>query len=181
MSSTARTDQQRRLRYSQTRMGVLSLFSWQLSLCLLACVIAYLPVLVAYFSQLWKRDYYQFFPFAIATTVGLAVTRSDFLPALRAGKFRWGLRLIAGIAALAFACWWAIPEFTMAVFCIVCLHGWRSTRLMVREEQRLFARIPHPSIGNCYPSPTAFGRDHYSTPANYDLRIGFRCTICDVD
>ncbi|MEY3227903.1 MAG: hypothetical protein RLZZ536_2522, partial [Planctomycetota bacterium] len=38
---------------------------------------AFLPTLLVYYRQLWSREHYQFFPFAIAVMLGFAVFRCD--------------------------------------------------------------------------------------------------------
>lgn len=46
-----------------------------LGLSLAGLLIAFLPVLISYLGTLWKRDFYQFFPFALFATFGLALFR----------------------------------------------------------------------------------------------------------
>ena len=75
--------------------------SWGVSLCLAGTVIGYLPVLSTYFSQLWGREYYQFFPFAILSTFGLAVVRATNYPHAEAGKLRWATRILAAMGSTA--------------------------------------------------------------------------------
>jgi exosortase len=63
-----------------------------LTWCLLVPAILFLPVMIPYFGQLWLRDYYQFYPFAIATTVWFVLARGKQQPELRGTRLRWGLR-----------------------------------------------------------------------------------------
>lgn len=62
---------------------------------------AFLPTLLVYYRQLWSREHYQFFPFAIAVMLGFAVFRCDPLPRFAGKTFRWSLRGIPFAAALA--------------------------------------------------------------------------------
>jgi exosortase len=61
---------------------------------------AFFPVLLRYFPQQWSREYYQFFPFAIAVTLGFAVVRCDASPRFNGEKIRWTLRGLLFAAAL---------------------------------------------------------------------------------
>jgi exosortase len=67
----------------------------------LAISLAFLPVLFRYFSQLWAREHYQFFPFAIAVMLGFAVVRTDPAPRFEGKSVRWSLRGIFLAIALS--------------------------------------------------------------------------------
>ncbi|MFM7040107.1 MAG: exosortase/archaeosortase family protein [Planctomycetaceae bacterium] len=79
-----------------------------LLLALAALALAFFPVLVRYFPQLWAREYYQFFPFAIGITVGFAVVRCDPVPRFGGKSFRWSLRAVPFVLALVALAWAAI-------------------------------------------------------------------------
>jgi len=63
--------------------------------------LAFLPVLLRYFSQLWAREHYQFFPFAVAVMLGFAVVRTDPAPRFDGKSLRWSFRGIFLAIALA--------------------------------------------------------------------------------
>jgi exosortase len=70
-----------------------------LIIAVLAISLAFLPVLLRYFSQLWSREHYQFFPFAIAVMTGFAVFRMDARPRFDGKSVRWSVRgLLFGTA-----------------------------------------------------------------------------------
>lgn len=85
-------------------------------------VAAYLPICIEYYSQLWGKDYYRFFPVAILAVVVLAVMRTDLK--LKARQ-RTGnaLRVAAAVAAVVFlylsgatgSPWIGMISFTLAV------------------------------------------------------------------
>lgn len=52
---------------------ILSVWTWFWVALLAACI----PMLVIYFSRMWRLDHYQYFPFAIGAVVWLAWSRSD--------------------------------------------------------------------------------------------------------
>ncbi|MEI7702523.1 MAG: hypothetical protein WCK86_22205, partial [Planctomycetia bacterium] len=55
---------------------------------LAALSVLFLPVIFPYLRQLWTREYYQFFPFAIASTLWFAVSRAAPTANLVASGFR---------------------------------------------------------------------------------------------
>lgn len=87
----------------QTDLNLHSLLSQGrlLLIAVLAVSFAFLPVLMRYFSQLWAREHYQFFPFAIAVMLGFAIVRTDPAPRFEGKSFRWSLRGFALALALA--------------------------------------------------------------------------------
>jgi exosortase len=76
-----------------------------LSYGLAALSVLFLPVIFPYLRQLWTREYYQFFPFAIASTLWFAVSRAAPTANLVASGFRLYLRAAAFAGAeLALIC-----------------------------------------------------------------------------
>ena len=72
---------------------------WAMLAAIAATFLAYLPVLLIYLPQLWARQYYRFFPFAFAATVGLAVARADMWSGMTASRLRWTVRGLAFVLA----------------------------------------------------------------------------------
>lgn len=67
---------------------------------LFGLIVAFLPILLTYLPQLWSREYYRFFPFAIGTTLGMAVLRGEPSPSLKASNWRWAARGVCFLASL---------------------------------------------------------------------------------
>ena len=96
-----------------SRSGEQSL-RWFTPLCCGLAVLCalFLPVIFPYLRQLWSREYYQFFPFAIASTLWFAVSRAAPTPNFVASGFRLYLRAVAFAGAeLALVCgvWFGSP------------------------------------------------------------------------
>lgn len=62
-------------------------------------LMAYFPILREYLSQLWTREYYQFFPFALATTLWFACFRANHVPDLLGTRLRQTCRAIVFLSA----------------------------------------------------------------------------------
>lgn len=77
------------------RQGYFGPLTW----CLVVLTILFVPVMIPYLSQLWQRDYYQFFPFAIATTVWFVLARGTQQPELQGTRLRWWLRAAGFVGA----------------------------------------------------------------------------------
>jgi exosortase len=61
--------------------------------------LTFAPVLYAYLTQLWSREYYQFFPFAFAATLFFAATRTSQQPELSGNWLRQLFRVLLVAAA----------------------------------------------------------------------------------
>ncbi len=70
--------------------------TWLSGIFLLA---AFLPICIEYYWQLWRKDYYRFFPVAIIAIVTLAFMRSD-RQLKRRQRLGNALRLAAGVACI---------------------------------------------------------------------------------
>ncbi len=68
------------------------------ALCLLS--MAFLPVLWVYLGQLWAREYYRFFPFAVLTTLIYSSIRAESSAFLAAGRSRWIGRSVVFVLSL---------------------------------------------------------------------------------
>lgn len=79
-------------------------FCWRFPLVIVVIAAVLLPGLIEYFSQLWSKEYYQFFPFLLAAVIWFAGQRSSDSPELRnAATYRWwfrGTMLVAAETAL---------------------------------------------------------------------------------
>lgn len=105
------------------------------SLLALGCI----TLLVVYFNNLWTKDYYQFYPLALAGVGFLAWTRFKEVPRpLEAGAW-WcsgGLLamafLILAVATLLWSGWLGmIGTFTLALGAVWWLGGWTLTRALL--------------------------------------------------
>lgn len=65
-----------------SRSGTKTLWFTPLVYGLAGLGVLFFPVIFPYLRQLWTREYYQFFPFAIASTLWFAVTRAAPSPSL---------------------------------------------------------------------------------------------------
>ena len=102
----------------------------------LLLLVAALPMLVPYFIEMWKVDWYQYFPFVITAVVGLAYVRSDgkFYPPRRV--IHWvaiGLGILLLIAAAVFQFTWfaAVALFLFGTVCLSVMRGPRDASLLV--------------------------------------------------
>jgi len=67
-------------------------------------LLTYLPAITLYFSQLWLKEHYRFFPFALLTTAGFWWVRCDRSSLSNASTTRWVIR--SGVILLATAAQW---------------------------------------------------------------------------
>lgn len=87
------------------------------------------PVLYAYLTQLWSREYYQFFPFAFLSTLFFAATRTAHQPELSGNWLRQTFRvlLVAGAAltssvgCLRSSPWLCYIGFALLLSCLLDL------------------------------------------------------------
>lgn len=84
-------------RHSDDDLKLPSVYSssrWQFTAILSLLIVAFLPAGFAYFPQLWQRQYYRFFPFALITTFVLTLARADVLPNIAKGWLHVSLMVL---------------------------------------------------------------------------------------
>lgn len=72
-----------------------------LFLALVLLSLAYFPILREYLAQQWSREYYQFFPFALATTFWFATSRAAGNPDLPGSQLRQSCRAVVFVGGSA--------------------------------------------------------------------------------
>ena len=87
--------------HNQEPAGFAELLRSPLMLAFGALCIAFAPVLYAYLTQLWTREYYQFFPVAFASTLFLASLRTSQEPDFSGNMLRQSVRVSAILIAVA--------------------------------------------------------------------------------
>lgn len=81
---------------AETDMG----FSWSFPLVIAAVAVLLSPGLMEYFSQLWSKEYYQFFPFLLASVIWFSGQRAAANPNLtEAASYQWWFRGALFLAA----------------------------------------------------------------------------------
>ena len=86
---------------SQEPAGIADLLRSPLMLSFMALSLAFAPVLYAYLTQLWTREYYQFFPVAFATTLFLASIRTKQEADFSGNALRQSIRVTALLLAVS--------------------------------------------------------------------------------
>ena len=87
--------------HNQEPAGFAELLRSPLMLAFGALSLAFAPVLYAYLTQLWTREYYQFFPVAFASTLFLASLRTSQEPDFSGNMLRQSVRVSAILIAVA--------------------------------------------------------------------------------
>lgn len=121
-----------------------SLWMWFWSGLVLACA----PMLVIYFSRMWRLEQYQYFPFAIGIVAWLAWTRSDrrfYPPANLTSLGACAMGGIAFVGAVALRSPWliAIALVFFATACLASMRGRQGRSLLsLALPLMLLIRLP---------------------------------------
>ena len=78
--------------------------------------VCFFPVLREYLSQLWGREYYQFFPFALATTFWFAISRATRMPDLPASPLHQSCRAAVFLCGSVLTLWASLRHSPLVGF-----------------------------------------------------------------
>lgn len=112
---------------------------------------AHAPLLWFHARDLWSRPHYQFFPFAIAGAIVLAVSRWPRTDALQVGHSRlsllfWGISMLSfGLAFLLQSPWLCAVSILLALLALLYrVGGWTLCRRMLPAWGLLWLAVPLP-------------------------------------
>ncbi len=90
--------------------------------------LGFLPMVIAYFSELWDKPWYRWFPLALvgALVLALRATREPLTPAVPGHRGLWLPLLGAGLLLLAAAVWFGSPwlGWVAALLALAGVLGW---------------------------------------------------------
>ena len=98
-------------------VGAAQILSSPLVVSLAALSVVCLPVLYSYLTNLWGREYYQFFPFAFATVFWFAATRARREPEFDLPPWRKSLHIAAAVVCAALAGFGAMQGSPWPCYC----------------------------------------------------------------
>ncbi len=111
---------------------------------------ATVPMLIPYFLDMWVKDWYRYFPFAIIAIAGFTYARSDHRFYPPRSKFQWGL-VVAGllmvcVSALLQQTWFAsLGLFMVGTAFLASMRGPRDSSLIVLAVPlMMLIRLPFP-------------------------------------
>lgn len=111
---------------------ILSVWTWFWVALLAACI----PMLVIYFSRMWRLDHYQYFPFAIGAVAWLAWSRSDryfYAPSRVSSLLLISMGLLAMIGSWSLRSPWmmSIAFVCYAAACLSVMRGPHDKSLLI--------------------------------------------------
>lgn len=98
-------------------IGAAEILRSPLVVSLAALSVVCLPVLYSYLTNLWTREYYQFFPFAFASVFWFAATRARREPEFDLPTWRKAIHIVAAVGCAALAGLGALQGSPWPAYC----------------------------------------------------------------